>query len=74
MPHLATWDDWRDSNFVPVDLVAGKTYSFVIREDGASGNMSDFVHFASYGGTGGTSGRFDKVNISDLKLLAMGAP
>lgn len=74
MPHLATWDDWRDSNFVPVDLVAGKTYTVVIREDAASGNMSDFAHFASYGGMGGTSGRFNKVNISDLKLLAMGAP
>ncbi|APR83945.1 Isopentenyl-diphosphate delta-isomerase [Minicystis rosea] len=74
MPQLATWDDFRGSNFVPVDLVAGKTYTVVIREDGASGNMSDFAHFAIYGGMGGSSGRFNKVNISELKLLAMGAP
>ena len=74
MPHLATWDDWRDSGFVPVDLVAGKTYTLVIREDGASGNMSDFSHFVTYGGTGGTGGRFNKVNIADVKLLSMGAP
>jgi len=74
MPHLATWDDWRDSNLVPVDLVTGKTYSIVIREDAASGNMSDFAHFSSYNGTGGQSGRFNKVNISEVKVLAIGTP
>ncbi|MDC0746550.1 MGH1-like glycoside hydrolase domain-containing protein [Polyangium mundeleinium] len=74
MPHLATWDDWRDSNFVPVDLVTGKTYSIVIREDAGSGNMSEFAHFASYNGMGGQSGRFNKVNISELKVLAIGTP
>ncbi|MRG91485.1 MGH1-like glycoside hydrolase domain-containing protein [Polyangium spumosum] len=74
MPHLAKWDDWRDSNFVPVDLVAGKTYSIVIREDAASSNMSDFEHFSSYNGTGGQGGRFNKVNIAELKVLAIGGP
>jgi hypothetical protein len=74
MPHTGTWDDWRDSNLVPVDLVAGKTYSIVIREDAGSGNMSDFSHFASYGGMGGQGGRFNKVNISDVKVLSMGGP
>jgi hypothetical protein len=74
MPHLETWDDWRDSNFVPVDLVGGKTYTIVIREDGASGNMSDFKHFESYGGMGGKGGRFNKVNIAEVKLLAIGGP
>jgi len=75
MPHLgANWDEWRDSNFVPVDLVGGKTYTIVIREDETSGNMSDFAHFATYNGMGGQGGRFNKVNISEFKLLAIGTP
>jgi hypothetical protein len=80
MPHPAApgdpkpWEQWRASNFVPVDLLAGKTYTVVIREDAASGNMSDYAHFAAYNGMGGQSGRFNKVNISLLQLLAMGGP
>lgn len=78
MPHLAApgnpnaWGLWATSNFVPVQLVAGKTYSVVIRENDASGNMSDYSHFATYNGMGGQSGRFNFVNISAIKLLAMG--
>jgi hypothetical protein len=72
MPHLATWDDWRDSNLVPVELVSGQSYTIVIEEDDASGNMSDFDHFSLYGSSGGSSGRFNRVNISDVKLLAVG--
>ena len=72
MPHLGTWDDWRDSSLVPVDLVAGKSYAVVIREDDASGNMSDLDHFALYGGAGGKGGRFNRVNIAEVKLLAVG--
>ena len=52
--------------------MAGKSYTIVIREDESSGNMSDFGHFALYGGTGGTAGRFNRVNIAELKLLAIG--
>lgn len=74
MPHLGAWSEWRDSTFVSVDLDAGTTYAIVIREDGASGNMSDLDHFSLYGGTGGTGGRFNKVNISEVKILAMGTP
>lgn len=78
MPHLALpgdpapWNHWEMSNFVPVNLTAGKTYQVVIREDEASGNMSDYAHFALYNGTGGQTGRFNKVNIAALKVLAMG--
>ncbi len=72
MPHLGAWSEWRDSAFVSADLQAGKTYSVVIREDAASGNMSDLDHFSLYGGTGGTGGRFNNVNIAELKVLAMG--
>jgi len=74
MPHLATWNDWRESSFVPVELVAGKAYTIVIREDGASGNMSDFSHFATYGATGGIAGRFNKVNIAEVKVMAVTGP
>jgi hypothetical protein len=72
MPHLATWSDWRDSNVVPVDLVAGKSYTIVVEEDDASGNMSDLDHFSLYGGSGGTAGRFNRVNVAEVKLLAVG--
>ena len=72
MPHLGTWDDWRDSSLVRVNLQAGKSYTLVIREDGHSGNMSDFEHFMLFGATGGTGGRFNKVNIAQLKVLALG--
>lgn len=72
MPHLATWSEWRDSSFVRVSLVSGTSYTIVIREDEASGNMSDLEHFSLYGGTGGVSGRFNKVNIAEVKLLAIG--
>lgn len=78
MPHIAApgdanpWAQWRTSNFVPVDLQAGKSYTVVIREDADSGNMSDYAHFATYGGSGGQAGRMNVVNISELKVLGMG--
>lgn len=71
MPHLQTWDDWRDSNFVRVHLEAGHTYSFVIRHDDYSINMSDFLHNALYGGTGGASGAHHYINIAELKILSL---
>jgi hypothetical protein len=72
MPHLGTWSDWRESSLASVDLVAGKSYAIVVREDDASGNMSDLDHFSLYGGTGGTGGRFNRVNVAEVKLLAIG--
>jgi hypothetical protein len=74
MPHLATWSDWRGSTFVEVELEAGKTYTVVLREDASSGNMSDYDHFALYNGTGGIGGRFNFVNVAELKVLALGDP
>ncbi len=71
MPHLATWNDWRDSSFVRVHLEAGRTYSFVIMHDDYSINMSDFQHNALYGGTGGSSGPHHFVNIAELKILSL---
>lgn len=70
MPHLATWDAWRESSLMHADLEAGKTYSVVISEDAAAVNMSERAHFEIYGGTGGQSGRFNRVNIAEVKFLA----
>ncbi|MEM9074768.1 MAG: hypothetical protein AAGE52_40100, partial [Myxococcota bacterium] len=70
MPHLGTWSRWADSNFVSVDLVAGERYRIVIESDDAYVNMSAFDHFEAYtGGLGGRSGEFNRVNISELKVL-----
>lgn len=72
MPHLAKWDDWRDSGFVEVELTKGTSYTIVLRENEHSGNMSDLAHFALYAGTGGIGGRFNRVNVAEVKLLALG--
>ena len=72
MPHLATWSAWRDSSFMAVDLVAGTTYSILIGEDAQAINMSEREHFAIYDNTGGSGGRFNRVNIAAIKLLAAG--
>ena len=69
MPHLETWNAWRESSFVFVDLAAGNSYRIVISEDGYAVNMSERAHFEIYGGTGGTGGRFNRVNIAQVKLL-----
>jgi hypothetical protein len=71
MPHLGTWSTWADSSFVRVRLEAGRNYRFVIRGDDRAVNMSSFAHFEAYtGGTGGSSGTFNRVNVAELKVLA----
>jgi hypothetical protein len=70
MPQLNTWDQWRESSPLSVQLQAGQSYRFVIREDERAFNMSELEHFSSYGGAGGKSGRFNRVNIAELKVLA----
>jgi hypothetical protein len=70
MPQLGDWDRWADSTFARADLVAGKTYRITIKGDASTVNMSAFAHFIHYAGTGGNSGRFERVNIAELKLLA----
>ncbi|MEZ4368038.1 MAG: hypothetical protein R2939_17420 [Kofleriaceae bacterium] len=71
MPQLGTWDVWADSTFAEVDLVAGTSYRIRLVADATTVNMSAFEHFASYtGGTGGASGRFERVNVAEIKLLA----
>ena len=70
MPQLGSWDTWSSSTFVRAQLVAGKTYRVTVSATPDSRNMSAFSHFQIYGGTGGMSGEFSRVNISELKLLA----
>lgn len=71
MPHLGTWERWADSNTIPVELEAGRTYRIRITGDRRAINMSSFSHFESYtGGLGGTEGPFNRVNIAELKILA----
>ena len=71
MPHLADWGRWEDSSFVEADLTAGRSYRVVIRSDDEMVNMSSFAHFEAYtGGLGGSTGRFNRVNVAELKILA----
>jgi hypothetical protein len=73
MPQRGNWNTWGESSLVRANLVAGKTYRMVLADDDFGVNMSSFMHFASYGGTGGASGVFDRVNVSELKALQMTA-
>lgn len=73
IPQTSGWDQWRDSTFVRVSLQAGRAYRVVISQDERAVNMSHFAHFERYtGGTGGRSGVFNRADISEVKLLAMG--
>jgi hypothetical protein len=74
MPQLGSWDVWRESSLLELDLEAGKTYTVTIREDERAVNMSELQHFAIYGGTGGAGGRVNRVNIAEIKLLATDLP
>lgn len=72
MPHLGTWDRWAGSSFVRATLDMARTYRIVIRGDDEMVNMSSFAHFEAYtGGLGGQSGTFNRVNIAELKVLAL---
>jgi hypothetical protein len=70
MPQLGDWDTWRDSSFVRANLASGKSYTIEISDDTYDANMSRFQHFATYVGTGGSSGAFSRVNIAEIKVLA----
>lgn len=71
MPHLGDWSIWALSSFAEADLTAGVEYRVVIEGDDQAVNMSAFSHFEAYtGGLGGAEGEFNRVNISDLRILA----
>ena len=70
MPQLGDWARWGHSNFVPVTLTAGRSYTITIESDPVYSNMSSLSHFASYtGGLGGSNGEFNRVNIAELRIL-----
>lgn len=71
MPQLGDWDRWAGSTLVPVTLDATRSYHIAVVGDDTTMNMSAMQHFARYtAGTGGASGAFERVNVSDLRLLA----
>lgn len=72
MPQLGdgSWGRWALSSFVPVALDAARTYRFVLSADARTANMSARTHFATYRGTGGEGGPFERVNIAELRVLA----
>ncbi len=70
MPHLGSWSAWRESSFMEAQLSAGVSYTITIYEDARAINMSEREHFAIYGATGGSGGRFNRVNVAAVKLLA----
>ena len=72
MPQLGRWDRWALSNFVEAELVGGRRYDVVISADEGLPNMSDFKAFETYrafGTLGGVGGPFNRVNISELRVL-----
>lgn len=72
MPQRADWASWGDSSSVRAPLVSGKTYRVRLEADARAVNMSAFQHFADYtGGTGGSGGAFFRVNVAELKVLAL---
>ena len=71
MPQRPSWAAWALSTFVRADLEVGKTYRVIIKSDPAAMNMSSLEHFAKYtGGLGGVDGVFNRVNISEVRILA----
>ncbi|OUR99634.1 hypothetical protein A9Q84_01025 [Halobacteriovorax marinus] len=69
MPHHNSARYWTDSNFVNVKLEKGQRYTFRISD---FYNMSYFEHFMNYLYRGGRMGVYNRVNISELKLLLLG--
>ena len=71
MPQTGSWDVWAGSTFVRVPLDASRSYHIAVVGDDTTINMSTFEHFARYtAGTGGSSA-FERVNIAELRLLAL---
>ncbi len=72
MPQAGDWDTWRGSSFVRARLDPSRAYRIVIDGDERAVNMSSFAHFERYtGGTGGRAGAFDRVNVSEVRVLPL---
>jgi hypothetical protein len=68
MPHRSSWGG---STFVRATLRRGTRYTIRIGHDDNAVNMSGLARFADYKDTGGASGPFTRVSISELKVLWM---
>jgi hypothetical protein len=72
MPQRGDWGSWGDSSFVRANLTSGTQYRIRIEGDDRAVNMSAFSHFEDYtGGTGGSGGSFFRVNVAEIKVLAL---
>ncbi|MFO0649580.1 MAG: hypothetical protein U0326_25325 [Polyangiales bacterium] len=72
MPQAGDWDAWRGSSFVRARLDPTRAYRIVVDGDERAVNMSSFAHFERYtGGTGGRGGAFNRVNISEVRVLPL---
>lgn len=71
MPHLGSWSTWGDGSAVRVLLQGGVGYTAVVGEGRGGANMSALRHFERYDGGGGAGGAFFRVNVAELKLLAL---
>ncbi|MEE2901484.1 MAG: hypothetical protein VYC39_04110 [Myxococcota bacterium] len=71
MPHTGDWTTWRDSSFARVELIAGRSYDFVIDHNPWAVNMSSFEHFSLYTGGSGGSSPAAYVNIGAIRVLAL---
>ncbi|MCL2822422.1 MAG: hypothetical protein FWD57_00345 [Polyangiaceae bacterium] len=72
MPHLASWGVWSGSNFVTANLVAGKKYRITVMGSDEAVNMSSFAHFVDYTAGSGGAQVFNRVNVAQIKVLAVG--
>lgn len=72
MPQAGDWDSWRASTYVRARLDPARAYRVVIDGDNNAVNMSSFAHFERYtGGTGGRGGAFNRVNISEVRVIPL---
>ena len=66
---MSGWPILSVITFLPL---VGAVFVALIRGDDEVVNMSAFAHFERYtGGLGGASGAFNRVNVAELKILAL---
>lgn len=75
LPQSGRWDQWQEGSFLPAELEAGTSYRLVLDDAPSFRNLSELQHFAGYtGGLGGRSGPFFRLNVAELRILALDVP
>ena len=70
MPHLPSWDVWKESSQLSVSLKAGTSYNVRVRD---FYNMSYLAHFSLYThGKGGAEGPYNRFNLASIILRSTG--